>query len=115
MHRNFNAKRKRGTGMKATIYCKPTSQGIHSFYLVLGTDEFFLFNQSYRKGVEEYYGKGVHLDEARKYSKAHRDAAIMRTMDKIPMYVRYIEKEYDVIVLNNTKKNSINKYKMRCA
>ena len=32
--------------MKTTIYCKPTSKGIHSFYLLIGTEEFFLFSQA---------------------------------------------------------------------
>lgn len=38
-----------------------------------------------------------------KYSRAHNDSAITRTMDKIPMYVRYIEKEYAIEVLEQTK------------
>lgn len=49
--------------MKIKIYCKPTDKGVHSFYLVMDNDEFFLFSQAYRKGVEEYYGKGVRIDE----------------------------------------------------
>lgn len=89
--------------MKTTIYCKPTAKGVHSFYLMVGTEEFFLFSQAYRKGVEEYYGRGVRIDESMKYSRAHNDSAITRTMDKIPMYVKYIEKEYAIEVLEQTK------------
>ena len=37
--------------MKTTIYCRPTAKGVHSFYLMVGTEEFFLFSQAYRKGV----------------------------------------------------------------
>ncbi len=101
--------------MKTTIYCKPTAKGIHSFYLMVGTEEFFLFSQAYRKGVEEYYGRGVRIDESMKYSRAHNDSAITRTMDKIPMYVKYIEKEYAIEVLEQTKKRSSQNYRMRCA
>ncbi len=90
--------------MKTAIYCRPTAKGVHSFYLIIGDDEFFLFSQSYRRGVEDYYGRGVRIDEAINYSRAHRDSAITRTMDKIPMYVKYIEREYDVEVLKRTKK-----------
>lgn len=101
--------------MKTTIYCKPTAKGVHSFYLIVGTEEFFLFSQAYRKGVEEYYGRGVRIDESMKYSRAHNDSAITRTMDKIPMYVKYIEKEYAIEVLEQTKKRSSQNYRMRYA
>ena len=100
--------------MKTEIYCKPTEKGIHSFYLVMGSEEFFLFSQAYRKGVDDYYVSGVLLNEAMNYSKAHKDSAITRTMSKIPMYVRYIEKEYDLAVLERTKRSSQN-YRLRCA
>jgi len=101
--------------MKTTIYCKPTAKGVHSFYLIVGTEEFFLFSQAYRKGVEEYYGRGVRINESMKYSRAHNDSAITRTMDKIPMYVKYIEKEYAIEVLEQTKKRSSQNYRARCA
>ncbi len=101
--------------MKITIYCKPTEKGIHSFYLTVGTEEFFLFSQAYRKSVEEYYGKGVRINESMKYSRAHNDSAITRTMDKIPMYVKYIEKEYAIEVLEQTKKRRAQNYRVRCA
>ena len=100
--------------MKTTIYCKPTAKGIHSFYLIMGTEEFFLFSQSYRKGVEEYYGRGVRIDEAIKHSRAHKDSAITRTMDKIPMYVKYVEREFDIRVLDSTKKRYAHNYKAKC-
>lgn len=28
--------------MKTTIYCKSTDKGVHSFYLIVGANEFFL-------------------------------------------------------------------------
>lgn len=101
--------------MKTIIYCKPTDKGVHSFYLLVGTEEFYLFSQAYRKGVDEYYGKGVRIDESMKYSRAHNDSAIIKTMDKIPMYVKYIEKEYGIEVLEKTKKRSAQNYRGRCA
>lgn len=104
-----------GDYMKTTIYCKTTDKGNHSFYLMIGNDEFFLFSQAYRKGVDEYYGRGVRIEESMKYSKAHNDSAITRMMDKIPMYVRYIEKEYDIEVFEKTKKHGIRNCRVRCA
>lgn len=92
--------------MKDRIYCKWTDCGVHSFYLVASGQEYFLFCQSYRKGVQKYYGNGVSVDAALDFSRAHRDGAIERTMTKLPMYIRYIEKEYEIEVLEQTKRRS---------
>ena len=99
--------------MKATIYCEPTSKGVHSFYLVTSEAEYYMFSQDYRKGVHDYFSKGVRIDEATDFSKSHRDNAIRRTMTKIPMYIKYIEKEYGVEVLERTKrKNRRSSYRL---
>ena len=45
--------------------------------------------------------------ESRNYSKAKGDSAIIRTMDKIPMYIKYIEREYKIQVLDKTKAKNI--------
>ena len=101
--------------MKTTIYCKPTDKGVHSFYLLVGNEKFFLFSQAYRKGVEKYNGKGIRIDESMKYSRTHNDFAITKTMDKIPMYVKYVEKEYDIEIFERTKRRCAQNYRIRCA
>lgn len=98
--------------MKTIICCRATDKGVHSFYLKRGADEIFLFSQAYRKGVEKYYGKGVFIDEAMRFSKAHHDSAIEKTMGKLPKYLRYIENEYDIDVL---RKHRTQKCYGRCA
>ena len=102
--------------MKNTIFCKTTSKGIHSFYIKNNGNEYFLFHQDYRKGVNSYYKNGVCLDEATNYSKSRNDDAIKRTMSKILMYVRYAEKEYGFEALKQTaKKNQKYGKKRLCA
>ena len=92
--------------MKTFISCKATAKGVHSFYMTFGGEDFFLFNQNYRRGVEEFYANGVELNQAMRISLAHHDSAIIRTMEKLPSYIKYIEKEYGIAVLNQTiKKN----------
>ena len=90
--------------MRTYIYCKVTEKGVHSFFLETQEGEFFLFNQSYRKGVQAYFGKGVSLTESRNFAKSNHDSAIIKTMNKLPAYIRYVEKEYGVLVLDQTKK-----------
>ena len=91
--------------MKAMIYCVK-KQGMHSFFMLQGKQKYYLFCQNYRKGVQEYFCKGVSLNESIDYSKAHNDSAIMRTMSKLPMYIKYIEKEYGIEVFEKTKKKN---------
>ncbi len=90
--------------MKEKIICKPTKKGVQTFYLIIGNESYYLFAQAYRKGVAKFYRNGVWLDKAMKHSKAHNDTAIMKAMDKIPKYVRYLEKEYDMEILMRTRK-----------
>lgn len=92
--------------MKTMIYCKPTHQGVHSFYLVTGDKEHFLFSQNYRKGVQEYFSRGVTLDDSVKFAKSKNDSAIIRTMTKLPMNIRYIEKEYEIGIYEQTKRRN---------
>lgn len=92
--------------MKTKIYCKTTARDTHSFYLDHQGQRYFLFTQKYRRGVHGYYGKGVPLGEALNFAKAHKDGAIIRTMEKLPMYIKYLEKEYSIEVLEKTKKRN---------
>lgn len=100
--------------MKNMVFCKTTERGIHSFYLETAGETYFLFSQGYRKGVQNYYGEGVRLDDAFNYGKSRGDTAITRTMKKIPMYIKHIEKEYGIEVLEQTKKKNANSNSYRC-
>ena len=94
--------------MRNIIYCEPTERGVHSFFLIADGQEYFLFRQNYRKGVQAYYSKGVPLADAINFSKTHNDSALIRTMSKLPMYIKYVEKVYGIEVLERTKKKSRN-------
>ena len=98
--------------MKPMIYCEATAKGVHSFYLMQDGKEYFLFYQSYRRGVAAYYGRGVRLNEAFDFGRAGHDSAILRTMQKLPAYIKYAEKEYGIEVLNQTIKRN---HALRCA
>ena len=90
--------------MKATVFCTSTAKGTHSFYLTYEGEDYFLFHQNYRKGVHEFYSDGVSLNTALKFALAHQDNAILRTMEKLPRYIKYVEKEYGIAVLEQTLK-----------
>ena len=92
--------------MKPVIHCKVTRPGIHSFYMISDGHSYYMFSQDYQKSVHEYFSKGVSLDKAIDFSKSHKDSDVMRTMSKIPMYIKYIECEYEIKVLERSKKKS---------
>ena len=102
----FNEKMKGGF-MQTKIYCRELKRGTLSFYLNHMGNDHFLFWQHFKKGTNDYYKNGVSIDEAIDYSKAQRNRAVFKTMDKILMYIKYIEKESNIRVLNKTKAKNI--------
>ena len=62
--------------MKATIFCRPTDKGVHTFYLNANGTEYYLFHQNYRKGVSEYYSNGVSINEAINFGRSKKDDMI---------------------------------------
>ena len=102
--------------MTNIIYCKTTAKGLHSFYLKNNGADYFLFHQEYRKGVNDYYKNGVCIEKATDHSKSNHDNALLRTMSKIFMYVKFAEKEYGFEALKQTvKKNQTQKKRKACA
>lgn len=92
--------------MKTRIYCETTAKGEHSFYLWANGEEYYLFRQDYRKGVQLYFHNGIRLDEAFDFSKTRGDNAVIHTLCKIPGHIKYIEREYGITLLKQTKKRN---------
>ncbi len=88
--------------MKCFVSCKATGKGTHTFYLTVDQVSYYLFSQDYRSGVHGYFSNGVRLDEAFDFSKAKGNTAVLHTMEKMHLYIRYVEREYHVSVLRRT-------------
>jgi len=86
------------------IYSKTTDKGRQSFYLVNGNEEYYLFTQKFFKGVKQYFHNKVILSDALNVSKSYNDTALIRTKEKLPLYIKYVEKELDIIILDSTAK-----------
>lgn len=99
--------------MNSFIYSKTTDKNVQSFYLVFNNKDYFLFAQKYFKGVKNYFYNKVLLNDAFDFAKSNHDNALMRTMKKLPLYIKYIEREYGIQVLKSTiKKNEKTKSKI---
>jgi hypothetical protein len=48
------------------------------------------------------------------FSRAKGDSAIIRTMEKLPSHIRYIEREYDIEILRKTARRNA-EYRYRSA
>ena len=92
--------------MSTTIYCRTTDKAIQSFYLKTQGKTHFLFSQNFRRGVKKFFQDGVCIDLALDHARAHGDNAILNTMDKLPAYIRYVEREYGLKVLRKTIRKS---------
>ena len=96
--------------MRTKIYCRTTDAGVQSFYLVHRGEEHFLFSQDYRTSVRNYYGRGVPIDRALNNPRAGENTALRKTMEKLPSYIRYVEKEYGITVLEQTRRREERKH-----
>ena len=91
---------------KSTIYCKTTSKGVQSFYANVHGQDHFLFSQNYRTGVRNYFIRPKSIDKALDFSCANGDFCLVHTMEKLPSYIRYIEREYGIEVLDKTRRKN---------
>lgn len=88
---------------KPTIICTtPPGQGL-LFYLDVDGERYFLFSQRYRSGIEKYFSKGVSLNDILA-NKMRGDDCVKKVVSKLPTYIKYVEKEYDITILNQTMK-----------
>lgn len=91
--------------MTAKVYCRE-NDGKHDFYVNVDKKEYFVFSQTVRKSVNDFYRNAVDIDRALCHGIGRRDHAIHHTMDKLILYIGYIESEYDIIILKKTKRKA---------
>ena len=60
-------------------------------------ERFFLFTQNFTKGVYEYFKNGRDENELRAFRKWGRNPRLDKTIEKIPMYVRFALKEAELL------------------
>jgi len=99
------------------VLCKCNNKGFLDFYLRANEKELFMFSQKYKYGSREFFEKGVSLDKALDTTKSHGNYAILLVMKKLPVYLRFLEKEHNIQLLEKTKNKGqfrSNKYDKNC-
>lgn len=94
--------------MKNFIYCTTTAKGEQSFYLMTQGTKYFLFAQAFRRSNKDVFEQGISLFEFRKLKK-HCSYSVRHTAEKLPAYIRYIEQEYDILIMETTKRKKLNR------
>lgn len=98
--------------MQTTVFCKTTAKAKQSYFVKVDGKDYFLFQQDFRKSNKKFFQKGVDVNAINDYSCVH-SISVRKTLDKLPVYIRYIEKEYNVAIYEKTKqKQSLNKKKI---
>ncbi len=88
--------------MQTVIYCRTVEKGVQAFYVKVEGKRYFLFRQNFRKSVKDYFVKGVMLDKIGSYEGVHSES-VRHTLDKLPAYIQYVEKEYGIEIYEKTK------------
>ena len=64
-----------------------------NFYLIAGGERHYLFTQDYSKGVYEFFQGGRSESELHKYKLWRKNPRLDKTIEKIPLYTRYVLRE----------------------
>ena len=89
---------------KAQVYCLAINHGGLDFYLQQDGESYYLFNQRYRSDLHNWFKNGVALSQALRSVKRGIPTTVANVAEKLPAYIRYIEKEYDITVLEQTRR-----------
>lgn len=93
--------------MRNQIICKG-QPGSVAFFLEWSGKSYYLFNQKYSQHVFETYRNGVPINKAfehKKYRNRIMQSANDKTIERLRLSVRYIEKEYSITVFGNQTKS----------
>ena len=96
--------------MKTSIYCRTVAKGIQSFYVSIGSNSYYLFDQKYYVGVREHFVGGRGVYELAQSTK-HHNFAVRRTENKLYSYLKFAEKEHNIVIFDKRDNQKSKTYK----
>ncbi len=91
--------------MDSYVYCINNKLGKHSFFLLHNGKKYYMFSQAYHTVVNSEFSKNSSIK--RLLNTKCNNKHLGKTLTKITSSIKYLEKEYDIKVLNNTIKKGI--------
>lgn len=61
--------------------------------------EYYLFTEKCRKCTTDYFKDGIPVAKLGDFSKAY-GIPVKKTLTKLPIYIKYVEKEMGIVVYN---------------
>ncbi|HIS56905.1 MAG TPA: hypothetical protein IAB48_09675 [Candidatus Fimimorpha excrementavium] len=74
------------------IEIKKTKDALH-FYLIMDRRSYYLFTQKFTKDVYRYFRYQKTMNELRAFHRWDRNPRLNKTIEKIPLYIKYVKKE----------------------
>ena len=90
--------------MLSYVYCEKSRNNTISFYITYKDTDYYLFSQKFSKDTYNTYYKGIPLNRAMQPSLARDNRAILKTIEKLPIYIKYVEREEGFYVLDKSIK-----------
>ena len=78
-----------------TVYCTKNETGSLDFYVCSSSGECYLFTQKYYRSVYEMYHTPLTIKQATDFRKADKNTILIKVIEKLPVYLRYAEKNYN--------------------
>lgn len=101
--------------MTVKIICKSDRTKTHSFYVIHKHHEYYLFSQDMNRSIWMFFKKGTPLNRAIDYSYADENTKLIKTMEKIRLCLKYIEREEGISIFNKTKRKYQGRRAIACA
>lgn len=91
--------------MNKQIICKGQPNQV-AFFLDYNGKRYFLFTQKYNRSVFNHFRNGVHISKMLEHH-SNENKIYSKTIQRINMMVKYIEREYDIQVFKNSCKKLV--------
>lgn len=88
--------------MKQKIFIEKKSEQIHFYLKSSALGKMYLFSQRFTKAVYDYFIQERSLNEILGFKKWYHNPRLDKTISKIPMYIRYAEREYGCRITNRS-------------
>ncbi len=89
---NKSYRKKGGFALKNKIVIEKTMNNKLNFYWISQYGTFYLFTQKFTKGVYDFFKNGRHMQELRAFKRWDSNPRLDKTVEKIPMYIKYVRK-----------------------
>ena len=80
--------------MEGKIIVHKANDRINFYWINRSLGKCYLFSQKFSKGVFEFFRNGRSTGEIRNFKKWNVNSRLDKTITKLPMYMRYVQKEY---------------------